>query len=135
MASREILACGQEEGTKLWEIQKFPYVLAWLEPVEGKQYGRFHEKYSYVMLNTAADKSYTLSIWDGKESQAGCQKDARDATKMLKKHLKVPDLEVGVQKQGEETEDFKSHFLPNGIRYDSFDKEKQEAYDEIYKRS
>ena len=55
MASREILAAGQEEGTQLWEVQKFPYSLAWLEPVEETRIGRFHECYTYVMLKTVQE--------------------------------------------------------------------------------
>lgn len=137
MASREILACGKEEGTQLWEVQKYPYFLAWLEPVEETEYGRFHEAYTYVMLKTvegkASDKSYALDLWIGRDSEPELRKDARDATKQIRKKLGVPELEFGVHRQGRESDEFKANF-PTGIRYCSFDKEQQEKYDRRYKK-
>lgn len=138
MASREILAAGEEEGTQLWEVQKFPYGLAWLEPVEPARYGRFHEDYAYVMLKTTegkgSEKDFALNIWIGRESETEIRKDARDATKQIRKKLKVPELEFGIERQGKESDDFKAQFTA-GIRYDSFNKEKQEKYDKQFKNS
>ena len=86
------------------------------------------------MIFLESDKDYTLNIWIGRESEQEARKDGRDATKQLRKRLGVPTLEFGVERQGRESDEFKALF-PTGIRYDSFNKEKQEKYDKQYKNS
>lgn len=54
MADRQILTAGEEEGLQLWQVQDFPYCLAWLHPVEQENWGRFHEHYTYLALKTNA---------------------------------------------------------------------------------
>jgi len=137
MTDREILSAGENDGLQVWEVQQFPYCLSWLSPVEQANYGRFHEDYAYLTLKTEAGKDlanrHSLNIWIGKQSEQEKRQDARLAARQMRKKLGVPDLEFNVERQGKESSDFGSHF-PGGIRYESFDKDKQEKYDKQFKQ-